>query len=165
MRECDLESRVVLPEKCPKSTTDHLHPRAMAGQFLTEGTQSILAAPRSPCEAANYLNVLSPRGAVVFLTESYCFFLLSCCKSLSHSASGAGGEIPRFRVAGGSRATRTLPVVFRFNRSGGVSRRVIDELPTMQEFEDRVRIERCSFPFGLARLAEKNHLDCYSSAR
>src|ERR1700687_4117885 len=68
-------------------------------------------------------------------------------------------------IVPGSRATRTLPVVFRFNRSGGVSRRVIDELPTMQEFEDRVRIERCSFPFGLARLAEKNHLDCYSSAR
>ncbi len=32
--------------------------RAMAGQFLTAGTLSILAAPPSPCEAANYLNVL-----------------------------------------------------------------------------------------------------------
>jgi hypothetical protein len=29
------------------------------------------------------------------------------------------------------RAIRTLPVVFRFNRSGDVSRRVIDELPTI----------------------------------
>jgi hypothetical protein len=42
-------------------------------------------------------------------------------------------DFPDFWVLGGLRATRTLPVVFRFNRSGGVSRRVIDELPTIQE--------------------------------
>jgi hypothetical protein len=36
-----------------------------------------------------------------------------------------------FRILGGSRATRTLPIVFDSNRSGGFSRRGIDELPTI----------------------------------
>jgi hypothetical protein len=42
---------------------------------------------------------------------------------------------------------------------------IVSGSPTMQKFQDSVLSSVPHYPFGLARLGKKNHLDCYSSAR